>query len=443
MSMARLVVTAVVVEGRSKSEVARAYGVSRRWVHELVRRWEADGEAGLAPRSKRPHHSPGRISQELEDAIVALRKDLAGQGLDAGAATIAALLAREHGTSPAVSTIWRVLSRRGFITPEPHKRPRSSYTRFEADQPNQRWQADTTHWRLADGTGVEILNIIDDHSRLAVASTVRPTFKAADVVEAFTDAFQRHGVPATVLTDNAAIFTGAPRGHGKVAFEAHLEALGVRLIHSRAYHPQTCGKSNDSTRPSNGGWPCTPPTPSPACRHTSTSSPATTTPTGPTAPCTGAPPTKPGTPARQPAPGPSPPPTTGSDATPSTTGPSPCATTAACTTSASGNATAAPPSSCSSPTFTSASSTPPRANSSATWSSTPPATTNPAASNPGHNPPPHATMSRDRCEPCLGTSHCAPDLPACEPRHFGRSGSGGGAGACQSPTRGVLAVRSG
>jgi len=242
MGMARLVVTAVVVEGRSKSEVARAYGVSRRWVHELVVRYRAEGEAGLVPRSKRPHHSPGRISQELEDAIVTLRKDLAGQGLDAGAATIAALLAREQGTAPAVSTIWRVLSRRGFITPQPQKRPKSSYIRFEADQPNERWQADTTHWRLADGTGVEILNIIDDHSRLAVASTVRPTFKTADVVEAFTDAFQRHGVPATVLTDNAAIFTGAPRGHGKVAFETHLEALGVRLIHSRAYHPQTCGK---------------------------------------------------------------------------------------------------------------------------------------------------------------------------------------------------------
>jgi len=242
MGMARLVVTAVLVEGRSKSEVARAYGVSRRWVHELVVRYQAEGEAGLAPRSKRPRGSPARISQELEDVIVALRKELAGQGLDAGAATIAALLDREHGASPAVSTIWRVLSRRGFITPQPHKRPKSSYIRFEADQPNERWQADTTHWRLADGTGVEILDVVDDHSRLAIACVARPTFKAADVVEVFTDAFARHGLPETVLTDNAAIFTGAPRGHGKVAFEAHLEALSVRLIHSRAYHPQTCGK---------------------------------------------------------------------------------------------------------------------------------------------------------------------------------------------------------
>ena len=57
MSLARLVVTAVTLEGRSKAEVARDYGVSRQWVHELVRRFDAEGEAGLEPRSRRPHAS--------------------------------------------------------------------------------------------------------------------------------------------------------------------------------------------------------------------------------------------------------------------------------------------------------------------------------------------------------------------------------------------------
>ena len=108
----------------------------------------------------------------------------AAQGLDAGAGTIAAHIARRHGTSPAVSTIWRILTRRGFVTPQPRKRPRSSCVRFQADQPNERWQLDITHWQLADGADAEMLNIIDDHSRLLTASAARRTYKAADVVTA-------------------------------------------------------------------------------------------------------------------------------------------------------------------------------------------------------------------------------------------------------------------
>jgi transposase len=162
MSLASLVVTAVKVEGRSKSEVARDYGVSRRWVHELVRRFEVEGEAGLEPRSRRPHSSPDATPRAVQDEIVALRKQLSDQGLDAGAVTIAAHLSRTHRLVPATSTIWRVLTRRGFVVPQPQKRPRSSFIRFEADQPNERWQADVTHWQLSDGTDVEILNIVDD-----------------------------------------------------------------------------------------------------------------------------------------------------------------------------------------------------------------------------------------------------------------------------------------
>src|SRR3712207_3323981 len=106
MGMPQLVVTAVLVEGRRKSAVARDYGVSRRWVITLVQRYLADGDAGLAPRSRRPRSSPRRTADELEDEIVALRKQLTRAGHEAGAATIAAPLDRRHGTSPAVSTIW-------------------------------------------------------------------------------------------------------------------------------------------------------------------------------------------------------------------------------------------------------------------------------------------------------------------------------------------------
>jgi transposase InsO family protein len=242
MSLARLVVTAVMVEGRSKAEVARTYGISRTWVHELVKRYQADGDAGLEPRSRRPRSNPARTPQAVEDEIVALRKDLLDQGLDAGAATIAAHLHRRRGTTPSVATIWRILSRRGFVTPQPQKRPKASLIRFAADQPNERWQADITHWQLADGSDVEILDIIDDHSRLAIASHTRARFNAADVVDVFDHAFARHGLPASVLTDNGAVFTARPRGRGQVALERHLAALRINLTHSRAYHPQTCGK---------------------------------------------------------------------------------------------------------------------------------------------------------------------------------------------------------
>src|SRR5215203_2266519 len=158
MGMPQLVVTAVLVEGRARSEVARDYGLSRRWVITLVQRYLAEGEAGLEPRSRRPRHSPSRTSAELEDEILAIRKDLDRHGHEAGAATIADHLHRRHGTSPAVSTIWRILTTRGFVTPQPHKRPKSSYVRFEAAQPNERWQTDITHWPLADGTDAEILD---------------------------------------------------------------------------------------------------------------------------------------------------------------------------------------------------------------------------------------------------------------------------------------------
>jgi transposase InsO family protein len=242
MSRNRLVVTAVVVEGRSKSDVAREYGLSRRWVHELVGRYQREGDAGLEPRSRAPRSNPLQVSAKTEQRVVELRKQLTDVGLDAGAHTIAWHLDQQGVEPPSPATIWRILVRRGFVTPEPRKRPKSATIRFEADQPNERWQADTTHWPLADGTDVEIFNILDDHSRLAITSTARTTFKAADIVEAFDHAFITYGAPTAILTDNAAVFTGTPRGHGQVALEKRCAALDIRLHHSRAYHPQTCGK---------------------------------------------------------------------------------------------------------------------------------------------------------------------------------------------------------
>ncbi len=151
MDLARYVVDAVVIEGRSYRDVARAHGVSKSWVAKLVGRFRAGGYPAIVPRSRAPKRIPHRTRPEIEDEIVRLRKDLSDGGFDAGAETIHHHLSARVDTAPSVSTIWRVLRRRGFVVPQPHKRPRSSWIRFEATLPNERWQSDVTHWRLADG----------------------------------------------------------------------------------------------------------------------------------------------------------------------------------------------------------------------------------------------------------------------------------------------------
>ncbi len=241
MDRGRFLVEAHLREGRSVAELAATHGVHRSWIYKLVARYRQDGWAGLEARSRRPVRSPTRITDRFEDEIVALRKMLAENGFDAGAVTIQHHLAQHHSDAPSVSTIWRVLRSRGFVTPQPHKRPRSSYTRFEADLPNECWQMDITHVSLATGEHVEVLNIVDDHSRLCVAAHVLSVYGAGDVVAVFRDAAGHWGFPASVLTDNGAVFTATYRS-GIGALETELCTLGIAFKHSRPYHPQTCGK---------------------------------------------------------------------------------------------------------------------------------------------------------------------------------------------------------
>ncbi len=238
---ARYLVEAHLREGRSVAELASQHGVHRSWLYKLLARHRADGDAGLIPRSRRPRRSPGAIARSLERRIVALRRNLQAQGLDAGALTIHWHLARGQGAVPSVSSVWRVLKRRGLVTPQPRKRPRSSLVRFQADLPNECWQSDMTHWSLAGGVGCEIVNFIDDCSRVCLRSEALGVTTALDVARIFQQARERWGTPASVLTDNGAIFTAEPRG-GKVLLETELERLGIRHKHARPYHPQTCGK---------------------------------------------------------------------------------------------------------------------------------------------------------------------------------------------------------
>jgi transposase InsO family protein len=241
LDLARYLVDAVVVERRSCRAVARAHGVSKSWVAKLVARYREGGYEAIAPRSRAATKVANRSSAELEDRVVSIRKELADDGFDAGAQTIHYHLSLTDPAPPSVSTIWRILKRRGFVTPQPHKRPRSSYIRFEAALPNEMWQSDVTMWALKDGTQVEILNFLDDFSRLCVAAKVLAVTSAPDVVATLYEAGSAWGLPASVLTDNGCIYTAAYRG-GYSALESELFHLGIDYKHSRPYHPETCGK---------------------------------------------------------------------------------------------------------------------------------------------------------------------------------------------------------
>jgi transposase InsO family protein len=241
MGLARYVVDAVLLEGRSAREVAAAHAISKSWIYVLIKRYRAGGYEALEPRSRRPRSCEHETPLEVVRAIVALRRELQADGHDAGAATIAYHLAGRMDGVPSRATIWRILKREGLIVPQPQKRPRCSLVRFEADLPNETWQTDITHWRLAGGDHAEILNFIDDHSRLFLGSDAYPTTKAQDVVDSFHKIISLHGLPASLLSDNGAVFTASPR-HGKVLLQSELERLGIASKNSRPYHPQTCGK---------------------------------------------------------------------------------------------------------------------------------------------------------------------------------------------------------
>jgi transposase InsO family protein len=241
MDKGRFVIETHLRTGRPIGELARVYDMDRSWLYRRLARYRSEGSEGLEPRSRRPHRSSSRITDRYEDEIVALRKELVDAGFDAGADTIASHLGRRHTTVPSTSTIWRVLKSRGFVTPQPHKRPKSSYTRFEAELPNECWQADVTHVEVADGVVFEVLNVIDDHSRMCVASRVFVSTRSPDVVRTLHRAAGQWGYPEKFLTDNGAIFR-ASKGGGVGDMEAELLSLGIASKHSRPYHPQTCGK---------------------------------------------------------------------------------------------------------------------------------------------------------------------------------------------------------
>jgi transposase InsO family protein len=215
------------------TEFCRLHGISTWFFYDQRRRHARDGDAGLEPKSRAPHRVANRTPAPVEDAIVAMRKELTEAGLDAGAETIAFHL-RDLPGVPSPSTIWRILTARGFIDPQPAKAPKRQGRSFTAERANSSWQIDDTPWTLADDTPVKILNVIDDHSRLAVATRVLESCTGAAAIDTLVTAAQTLGLPARFQSDNAKSFRD-------VLGDA-MAALGVAAAHSRPYHPQTNGK---------------------------------------------------------------------------------------------------------------------------------------------------------------------------------------------------------
>jgi transposase InsO family protein len=250
VSRARLVITAITNQGLTQAEAARTYGLSEATVSRLMARYRAEGEAAFEPRSRAPKTSPAATPPQTVDLVLRLRKQLAEAGHDAGAETIAWHLAQHHAATLSRATIHRILTRHGAVTPEPKKKPKSSYIRFEAAMPNECWQSDFTHYPLTDANafpkGVEIITWLDDCTRYALHVSAHRAITTPIVKATFRKAAGQHGIPASTLTDNGMVYTvrlaGIGRRGGRNGFEQQLRDWHVVQKNSRPNHPTTCGK---------------------------------------------------------------------------------------------------------------------------------------------------------------------------------------------------------
>ena len=241
MSKAKVVILSIVHQGLSVSEAAAVHGYSRAHIYRLLERYNQGGIDAVEPRPPIAKTQPHKTPEALRNKIIDLRTSLTESGLDAGPISIQWYLQRENITPPSTSTIRRILHDAGLIVAQPQKRPKAASLRFEAAQPNETWQADVVHWYLADGTRIEILDWLDDHSRLLLSLTCHHTVTGQRVVDTFNHLITTYGPPYSTLTDNGQIFTSRSTG-GKNAYEYLLASHGIRQKNGRKNHPQTQGK---------------------------------------------------------------------------------------------------------------------------------------------------------------------------------------------------------
>ena len=238
------IVKAVRDQGEPVIKVAKRFGISRQRVYKILSEFDAGGAEAIAPKSRAPHTHPNAVPDSLRNYIIDMRKELTKAGLDAGPDTIAFHLDRQGLRTPSTSTIRRIITDAGLVDPQPQKKPRSSYIRFEAAMPNECWQADITYLFLIDGRRVEVLDFIDDHSRYLLSITARPAFTGPAVAAELQRLIDTYGPPASTLTDNGLVFTArlAGRKGGRNAFEKVLTDNCIQQKNGRPGHPQTQGK---------------------------------------------------------------------------------------------------------------------------------------------------------------------------------------------------------
>lgn len=198
-------VMAVLADGRSVSEVAGQWGVSRQSVHAWLRRYEEAGLAGLEPRSTRPSWCPHQMSGVVEARILEMRRAHPGWG----PRRILYELQRVGGAVPSRSAIYRCLVRAGLIVPQARRRRDEHWKRWERGEPMELWQMDTVGgFLLADGRRAKALTGIDDHSRFCVSAYLVLRETAQRVCDGLALAMRTYGVPEEILTDNGKVFTG-------------------------------------------------------------------------------------------------------------------------------------------------------------------------------------------------------------------------------------------
>jgi transposase InsO family protein len=240
MDQRREFVELAMQEGANRRELCRRFGISPEVGYKWLDRWAANGE--LADRSRRPHASPKRTEGPIEARIVAVRDAHPAWG----ARKIARCLAREGTPPPAVSTVHEVLRRHGRIV-APQGGPRA-VERFEKPAPNLLWQMDFKGWiRLSNGAQCHPLTVVDDHSRYAVCISACPNEQATTVTNALVTTFRRYGMPDAFFVDNGGPW-GDSSGQCWTRFGVWLLKLGVDVLHSRPYHPQSRGKNERFNR---------------------------------------------------------------------------------------------------------------------------------------------------------------------------------------------------
>jgi len=237
MSRRKELVVLALLDGANVSELCRRAGISRKTGYKWLRRYLQGGDDSLHDRSKRPHRSPNRTDSEMEQVVVELR----GEHPTKGAHVLARML-RDRGYDgvPSKSTITAVLRRHGLIDPTESAK-RQPYKRFEHDQPNQMWQMDFKGHVGMSRDRCHPLTVLDDHSRFNIGLRACGNESTQTVRDQLTLIFRNYGMPMSMLMDN-----GSPWGHDFdhpfTLLTVWLIQLGIKVVHSRPYHPQTLGK---------------------------------------------------------------------------------------------------------------------------------------------------------------------------------------------------------